>query len=69
MPDKDMEEIAHYRVKVIVEELDGNGEVIDVVSEHILADYENDQDDDSVGQKSDNYFNKVVRTCVHGKLV
>ena len=47
----DMKEIAHFRVKVIVEELDGNGEVIEICSEHILANYENDQDDTSVGQK------------------
>jgi hypothetical protein len=63
-----LDEIAHFRVKVIVEELDGNGEVIEVVSDHVLADYENDDDGTSIGQMSDDYFNKVVRNCVHGKL-
>ena len=62
------EETAHFRVVLRVEELDADGEIIEVGSEHVLADFENDQDDTSVGQMSDDYYNKVVRNCVHGRL-
>ena len=63
-----MSETAHFRVMLRVEELDKDGKVVDVVSKHILADYPNDDDGSSVGQMSDDYYNKVVRNCVHGKL-
>jgi hypothetical protein len=61
MADKDLKEIAHFRVKLIVEELDGNGEVIEVGSENVLADFPNDDDGTSIGQMSDDFFNEVIR--------
>jgi hypothetical protein len=61
MPTTD--ETYHTRVRVIVEELDGNGDVIDVVSETTLADFPDDQDDEYQGQKSDDFYNDVVKKC------
>ncbi len=60
MANEDMKEIAHFRVRIIVEELDVNGEVIDVCSEKELADFPNDDDGTSVGQMSDDFFNNVI---------
>jgi len=62
------EESTHFRVVLRVEQLDGDGNCIDVGSEHVLADYENDDDGTSVGQLSDDYYNKVVNNCVRGRL-
>lgn len=59
---------AHFRVMLIVQELDADGNCIEVVSKHMLADYPNDDDGSSIGQMADDYYNKVVRNCVHGKL-
>jgi hypothetical protein len=61
MADKDLKEIAHFRVKVIVEELDGNGEVVEVVSGKVVADFENDDDGESIGMQSDTFFNTLIR--------
>jgi len=61
MANEDMKEIAHFRVKLIVEELDGNGEVIEVSSEKVLADFPDDDDGSSIGQMSDDFFNEVIR--------
>jgi hypothetical protein len=62
MPDE-KKELAHFRVVVRVEELDSEGTCIDVPSEQVLADFPDDQDDCSVGQKSDDHYNEVIRKC------
>ena len=54
-------ETNHFRVKVVVEELDKDGEVIEVCSEKELADFPNDDDGTSIGQMSDDFFNEVIR--------
>jgi hypothetical protein len=59
MPTTD--ETYHTRVRVIVEELDGNGDVIDVVSEKTVADFPDDQNDEYQGEQSDNFFNTLTR--------
>jgi hypothetical protein len=56
-----MSETNHFRVVVRVEELDEEGTCIDVPSEQVLADFPDDTDDTSVGQKSDDFYNKVIR--------
>ena len=61
MADKDTKEIAHFRVRLVVEELDGNGEVIETCSEKVLADFPDDDDGSSIGQMSDDFFNEVIR--------
>jgi hypothetical protein len=62
-----MDETYHTRVKVIVEELDGNGDVVEIVSDHILGDFPDDQNGEYAGLKSDELFNDVVRA--HGGRV
>ena len=57
------EETAHFRVKVIVEELDSDGEVIEICSEHELADFPDDDNGIDIGQQSDDFFNDVIRKC------
>lgn len=57
------EETAHFRVVLRVEELDENGDCINVGSEQVLADFPNDDDGTSVGQMSDDYYNEVMRKC------
>jgi hypothetical protein len=54
-------ETNHFRVVLRVEELDEAGTCIDVGSEDVLADFPNDIDDCSVGQKSDDFYNDVLR--------
>ena len=54
-------EINHFRVVIRVEELNGDGSVMEVVSDHVLGDFPDDFDDTSVGQKSDDFYNKVIR--------
>jgi hypothetical protein len=61
MPTTD--ETYHTRVRVIVEELDGNGDVIDVVSENTLADFPDDQNEEYSGLQSDTFFNDVIKKC------
>jgi len=56
-------EIAHFRVVLKVEELDEDGEVVDVCSEQVLADFPDDDDGESIGQKSDDYYNEIIRKC------
>lgn len=58
MADKDTENPFHTRVVLVVQELDEEGNVIDTPSEQVLAD---DTDDTSFGQKSDDFFNEIIR--------
>lgn len=57
------DEINHFRVVIKVEELNSDGSVMEVVSDHVLKDFPNDFDDTHVGQKSDDYYNNVIRKC------
>ena len=50
-----------FRVVLRVEELDDDGNCIDVPSEQVLANFYNDESEDSVGEGSDNFFNTVIR--------
>ncbi len=54
---------AHYRVVILTQKMnpDDGDMVEDVVSEDILAEFEDDQDGDSEGQKSYDYHNEIVR--------
>jgi hypothetical protein len=54
----------HTRVVVRVEDLDNDGNCIDVPSEQVLADFPNDEDEMSEGQQSDDYYNDVIRKCM-----
>ena len=53
----------HTRVVVRVEELDKEGKIMNVPSKHVLADFPNDTEEFCDGQKSDDYFNDVIRKC------
>jgi len=52
---------AHYRVVIKTEKLDEGGNVEDIVSEDVLAEFTNDVDGDSEGQMSYDYHNEIVR--------
>jgi len=51
---------AHYRVIMRTEKLDEGGHVADVVSEDILADFPDDQTDDTEGEQSNNFHNDIL---------
>ena len=57
-----MSESNHFRVVLRVEELDENGDCIDVGSEDVLADFPNDDNGINVGQQSDDFYNQILRT-------
>ena len=48
--------MADFQVKLVVERLDENGDVEEIVSNHVLAEFP----DDTEGMKSDNFFNCIV---------
>ena len=51
----------HFRVVIRVEQLDGEGNCEEVVSEDVLGDFPEDEDDISVGQKSNDFYEEVVK--------
>jgi len=57
----DAEKPYHTRVRLISEELDESGEVVDTLSEDVLAEFDDDSDDDSVGRKTDAFVTSVTR--------
>jgi hypothetical protein len=59
-----MDETYHTRVVVRVEELDGNGDCIDVPSEQVIADFPDDQNEEYAGIQSDNLFNDIVKQFI-----
>jgi hypothetical protein len=59
-----MDETHHTRVVVRVEELDANGDCIDVPSEQVLADFPDDQNEEYAGMQSDNFYNDVIKKCM-----
>lgn len=50
----------HTRVVIRVEELDVNGDCIDVPSEQVVADFPNDEDVTSEGEQSDKFYNTLI---------
>jgi hypothetical protein len=59
-----MDETYHTRVVVRVEEVDGEGNCIDVPSEQVLADFPDDQNEEYAGLKSDDFYNDVITKCM-----
>ena len=53
--------MGNYQVKLVVEEIDDNGDILDTVSDEILGSFEDDVVDDMDGYNSDNFFNTVIR--------
>ena len=51
----------HTRVRLISEELDEGGEVVDTLSEDVLAEFDDDSDDDSCGRLADAFVTSVTR--------
>ena len=50
------------RARIIVEELDPvTGKVLDTPSEHTFREFDNDQDGEYCGKKSDDLFNSIIR--------
>ena len=58
-----MEETNDFQVRVVVEWLDKDGQVIEEVSDQILKEFSNDETNDTIGEKSDNYFHSVINQC------
>ena len=53
----------HTQVRVIVEELDEDGKVIEETSSHVLADFPDDSEPGYCGTKSDSVFHEVISKC------